>query len=135
VAKFRLIWEQVDKAYKEAGTAILCSHTDYDNYRINHKDLYHANPTTRLVADTTYEGFEFELGAGRTMVIPIPGLGSSRRIIATPLDNLVIGYDGVDNLDLNIQKDHWTLDMFAAYRIGVQLRTTDAGVLVLSDQE
>lgn len=134
VAKFRLLWAEVDKAYKEAGTAILCSHTDYDNFRINHKDLYHANPTTRLVADTNYEGFEYELGAGRTMVIPIPGLGTSRRIIITPLDNLVIGYDGVDNLDLNVEKNHWTLDMFAAYRIGVQLRTTDAGILVLSDQ-
>lgn len=134
VAKFRLIWEQVDKAYKEAGTAIFCSHTDYDNFRIDYKEKYHSSPVTRPIADTNYEGLEYELGAGRTMVIPIPGLGSSRRIICTPLDNLVIGYDGVDNLDLNVEKNHWSLDMFAAYRIGVQFRTVESGILVVSDQ-
>ena len=132
--KFRLMWASVDKAYKEAGTAILCSHTDYDNYRINYKDTYHQSPVTRPVVDTNYDGIEYEMGGGRTMIIPIPGLGSSRRVIITPLDNLVIGIDGLNDLNWNVEQDHWSLDLFSAFRIGVQFRTVESGVLVVNDQ-
>lgn len=134
VTKFRDMWATVDKAYKEAGTAILCSHTDYDNFRIHYKDLYHEAPVTRPVVDTGYEGIEYELGAGRTMIIPIPGLGSSRRVLITPLDNLTIGIDGVNDLNWQVEQDHWSLDLFSAFRMGVQFKTLDAGILVVNDQ-
>lgn len=133
VDKFALIWDAVDIAYKEQGLAILCSHTDYLNYIKHHKTLYHQTPM--VVPETVgYQGIQYEFGGGRVPIIPVPGLGSSRRIIATPLENLVIGIDGVNDMNWNVEQDHWSLDIFGAFRIGVQFRTIASGILVVSDQ-
>lgn len=133
VAKFRDMWATVDVAYKQAGLAILCSYTDYDNYLINYKDTYHQSPAVVPVA-SDYNGIQYEFGGGRTTIIPVPGFGSSRRVIMTPLDNLVIGMDGINDLNWNVEQNHWTIDIFGAFRVGVQYRTVESGVLVCNDQ-
>lgn len=133
VDKFKLIWDEVSVAYKEAGLAILCSHTDYLNYIAHHKTLYHQTPM--VVPETVgYQGVQYEYGGGRVPIIPIPGLGTSRRIIATPLDNLVIGTDGISDMNWNVEQDHWQIDIFGAFRLGVQFRSLESGVLTVSDQ-
>lgn len=133
VDKFRLIWDDVDVAYKEQGLAILCSHTDYLNYISHHKTLFHQSPAV-VPATTGYQGVQYEFGGDRVPIIPIPGLGTSRRIIATPLENLVIGIDGVNDMNWNVEQNHWQIDIFGAFRLGVQFRTLDDGILVVSDQ-
>lgn len=134
VAKFRLLWAGVDPAYQESGTAIICSMPVYDAYRINYKDLYHQAPTTAPIAGTNYEGMDYELGGGNTKIVCVPGLGSSGRVIVTPLENLVIGLDGAQDINWNVEQDHWNMDVFAAFRLGVQIRSIEAGVLVVNEQ-
>lgn len=133
--KVRDMWAVVDTAYKtDAQMAILMDFADFDIYRIAYKELYHESPSPAPQAGTDYPGVLFELGGGRVRIIPVPGLGTSKRKIITPLDNLVLGFDGVENLNLNVEQNHWQLDIFGAYRIGVQFRTLEPGVLVVNDQ-
>lgn len=133
--KIRDMWAVVDTAYKtDAEMAILMDFADFDTYRIAYKELYHQSPSTAPQTGTDYPGVLFELGGGRVRIIPVPGLGTSKRKIITPLSNLVLGFDGVENLNLNVEQNHWRLDIFGAYRIGVQFRTLEEGVLVVNDQ-
>lgn len=132
--KFRDMWNGVDIAYREEGTAILCSYANYEKYRAAYIDDRHIQPSTKPIADTNYEGMEFEMGAGLTKIIPIPGMGNSNRVIITPLDNLVIGTDDAESLNFNVQDDHWERHIFGAFRLGVQFRSLESGLLVVNDQ-
>lgn len=135
IEKIQDMWAAVDTAYKtDAEMAILMDFTDFDLYRIAYKEKYHQSPQTAPQTGTDYPGILFELGGGRVRMIPVPGLGTSKRKIITPLNNLVIGYDGVENMNINVEQNKWQLDFFGAYRIGVQFRTLEEGVLVVNDQ-
>ena len=134
IQKVRDMWATVSIPYQEQGTAILMSYGNYDKYRIAYKDAYSDSPKEDKIGDTNYNGINFELGAGQTKIIPMPGMGTSNRIVITPLNNLVIGTDDAQSVKWNLEQDHWTQDVFGAFRLGAQFRSIESGVLVVNDQ-
>lgn len=130
------MWEAVDIAYKEAGImTFMMNYTQYDLYRKAYKEKFHQSPETKPLAGTSYKGVVYPYGGGNVMIIPVPGFGTSNRIVCTPKDNLVLGFDGVENLNWKFQPRHYKIDIFAVFRMGTQIRSTDPGVLVVNDQE
>lgn len=139
VDKFRLMWAEVDQAYKRAGMDIFCDYTIYDNYRIHYKEKFGANPVETPVinnADYTLAGLRYELGGGNTYIIPIAGMEGSGRVVITPRSNLHYGFDALSDWEnFNFEQDHRNLDFWLDFRMGAQILTKRDGILVVNDQE
>lgn len=134
VDKFFDLWNQVDKSYKKTGVTFFCPMHIFDYYAKNYKALNHSSPEVKPIANAEYSGMVYEYGAGRSNIVGVPGMGSSGRVIVTPAQNLVIGVDGAEDEELNVQQDHYQMDIFGAYRLGVQIRTLEPGIIVVNNQ-
>jgi hypothetical protein len=131
----RAMWDAVDPAYKEAGTDIFMSYTDYDIYRRAYKDAYKVDPAYVKLEGSDYTGIPYELSGGNTMIHPMPGMGSSRRIVITPRTNLHYGFDALEDWsNFNFEKDHRQLDFWLDFNLGVALTQARDGILVVNDQ-
>jgi len=135
VDKFRLMWAQVNTAQKDQGTDIFCSYSVYDNYRKDYKSQFNVNPEEILISGTDYTGMLYELGGGKTTIIPVPGMGSSGRVIITPRENLHYGYDAVEDWqNFNFEQNHRQLDFWMDFNMGVQILMLRDGHIVVNDQ-
>ena len=135
VTNLRTMWEQVDTAYKDGGTDIFMSYSVYDNYRIHYKTLFGTHPNEVPISNTDYMGLNFELGGGKTTIIPIAGMGTSGRVVICPRENLYYGYDALEDWSTwNFQQDVRELKYWMDFNFGVQMAMKRDGVLVVNDQ-
>ena len=135
VTNLRTMWEQVDTAYKDGGTDIFMSYSIYDNYRIHYKTLFGTHPNEVTISNTDYMGLNFELGGGKTTIIPIAGMGTSGRVVICPRENLYYGYDALEDWSTwNFQQDVRELKYWMDFNFGVQMAMKRDGVLVVNDQ-
>lgn len=135
VANLRTMWAQVNTAYKDGGTDIFMSYDIYDNYRINYKTLFGTHPNEILISGTDYTGIKFELGGGKTNIIPIPGMGTSGRVVICSRENLYYGYDALEDWsNFDFEKNHRQLDYWMDFNFGVQIGMKRDGFLVVNDQ-
>ena len=137
LAKFFDLWQQVGEAYKEGGTDFFCSYAIYDMYRKNYKTEYGANPIeTPVINNAGYEvnGLRYEYGGGNSFIIPTAGMTGSGRVIVTPRENLVYGVDDPSDVQFNFETNVRELQMWADFRMGVQLLQARDGIIVVNDQ-
>jgi len=135
LANLRTMWDAVDPAYKEAGTDIFMSYTDYDIYRRAYKDTYKVDPAYIKLEGSDYNGISFELTGENTMIHPMPGMGASRRIVITPRTNLHYGFDALEDWsNFQFEKNHRQLDFWLDFNLGVAITQARDGILVVNDQ-
>lgn len=135
IAKLRLMWDAVaDEEKEEDRVGIFLNYTQYDMYRKAVWDTYHASPQVVNIANTNYTGYRYELGGEKTLLIPVHGMRGKNRIVITPPENFVIGIDGPEDVSLYSEQNHWNIDIFGAFRMGVQVRNLNEGLLVVNDQ-
>lgn len=136
ISKLRLMWDAVDEAEKDEGRmGFFLNYAQYEMYARAIWDTYHQSPTIVNISNTRYTGYRYELGGESTLLIPVHGMTGKNRIVLTPPENLTIGLDGAEDVELNTEQDHWNIDIFGAFRMGVQLRNVEEGLLVVNDQE
>lgn len=135
VDKIRLLWEQVSTPQKDSGTDIFCSYTVYDNYRKNYKERFNVNPLEILISGTDYMGFQYELGGSKSMIIPVPGMGTSGRVIIAPREYFHYGYDDEQDWNnFNFQQIIRELKFWMDFNMGVQILMLRDGHIVVNDQ-
>lgn len=62
------------------------------------------------------------IDGGDAWVIPMPGMDTSNRIIATTIDNLLYGFDAEgDDKFMNFQDQHRSIDWWCDFKYGVQI--------------
>lgn len=135
VEKFRLLWEEVDEANKEAGVDFACSYALYDAYRIRYKTLYGQHPNEPLITGTNFTGMPFELGGGNSRIIPFPGMSGSGRVVLTQLSNLHYGMDAFNDIEMfNVEQEVREMRFWMDFRMGTQIGMIRDGSLVVNDQ-
>lgn len=135
VASFRLLWKELLAAYKESGVDFFCSYEIYDSYRIDYKEQYGQHPNEEVISGTDYTGLRYELGGGKSFIIPVPGLEDSGRVVVTPRQNLHFGVDAFEDFQsFNVEQDTRELKFWMDFRMGAQIGIIKDGVLVVNDQ-
>lgn len=135
LSNLRTMWDAVDPAYKEAGTDIFLSYPVYDLYRRAYKDAYKVDPAYIKLEGSDYNGIAYELTGENTMIHPMPGMGSSQRVVITPKENLHYGFDSLEDWsNFEFEKNHRQLDFWLDFNLGAALTQARDGILVVNDQ-
>jgi hypothetical protein len=119
--------QTLDPIYQEMPVGIFVSPAIWHLYQVAYREEY-----------GKYTGLD--LGEGRmkldfanATLIRTPGMGSSERIVITPVDNLHIGYDGLIGENMNFEKDHRALDYWHDFKIGCQIGILDPAIMAIND--
>lgn len=131
----RDMWKVVSTVDKRNGIDIYMSYVDYDILRTAIKDTYKVDPAYVEINTSDYEGMFFELGARNTRIIPVPGMGSSRRIFMHRPGNLHYGVDAPDEWrNFEFQKHFRQLYFWSDFNMGVKVTQLRDGIAVVNDQ-
>lgn len=122
VSKFELMMKAMPAAYRRAGFNLYCSYDLFDKYNDDYRERFKKN------YESNEKGVYFiDNTAKKVQLVPASWMGSSQRIIATPKENLLVGVDGLGDIDhihtdveLELLKWRW---LFA---IGFQIRDLEA---------
>lgn len=80
-------------------------------------------------------GFELiKLDGGDAWIVPMPGMGSSDRIIATMANNLHYGFDLESDEFLNFQDDIRCINMWGDFKMGQQIGILHNDIIKVNDQ-
>jgi len=128
-AAFKKIFRAHSDAYKAAGLITYCSYADYEflvdglseNTKYTRED---ASPSGRLYLPETGRKNEIQ---------PVTWMNGSRRLIATPKENLILGTDLLSDLnDIKVIEDVYTLKTGIKFTLGFQIR--DLSAIKVGDQ-
>ncbi|MCB0636449.1 MAG: hypothetical protein KDC54_07510 [Lewinella sp.] len=133
--QFRALWAVVNTAQKNLGTDIFVSYPVYDLYRIKYKKTYGADPAYVKIDNSNYEqGIRYEMSS-TAQIIPIPGMGTSQRIIIMPRERLFFGYDALaDWGNFRFEQNHRQLDYWCDFNFGALAVMLRDGACVVNDQ-
>lgn len=131
--------EQIESVYKALPAAmrtkevlIFLSVANYDLYTFAYRENYSKNYAQRSI-----NGLEqIRLDCGNAWLTPMPGMGTSNRVIATVKENIAWGTDLESDMSmLHFQDSHWNIDMFGAYKIGAGINILDNKMIRVNNQE
>jgi hypothetical protein len=124
--QFKLIRDKIAPEYRSKEMLCLCS--------VGVKDFYLSDYQATVGAIPYNTGYDqVYLEGTRAKIVAVPGMGSSQRVIITPKENLVYGYD-VDGPSSSIitQEFNRTIKVMGDFRAGVNFR--DGQVIWTNDQ-
>ena len=105
---------------------LFCAPEHYDAYCDGYLMTHTAVPYNKEFDQPLLEG-----SAGKTTIVPLPGLAGLDTIIVSPKGNMVYGYDTLSNasrIEL-FKKGHWVWSLGAAMWFGTQFRSIDPRLL------
>jgi hypothetical protein len=114
--EFKLIRDKIDPAYRNREMVCLCSVQAKDKYLTDYQATVGAAPY-----NSNYD--QLYLEGTRAQIIAVPGMGTSSRVLVTPKENLVYGFD-VDGPQSNLvtQEFNRTIKVMGDFRAGVEFR-------------
>lgn len=124
VAKLKLFYRSIPKAYRRKDVNMYMSYDKYDAYCDNYQAENGALPY-----NTRYEKLTLEGSGGRCTLVPLSAMGDSERIIISPRENMCIGVDlESDQEDVQITKgiNPKVVGFFLALAFGVQIASLRA---------
>jgi hypothetical protein len=126
VDQFKLVRDKIAPEYRQKEMLALCSVQAKDKFLADYQATLGAIPY-----NTSYD--QIYLEGTRAKIVAVPGMGTSDRIIITPKENLVYGFD-VDGPQSNIitQEFNRTIKVMGDFRAGVDFR--DGQVIWCNDQ-
>ena len=127
LAEFKKVKTKISAQYRNKPMYAFCSMAVYDAYMDDYQTsvgpvVYNKDYTQIFIEGT------------QTQIVPIPGLNGVNRIIVTPKENLVFGYDiegGASNIIT--QEFNRTIKVMMDFRAGVQFR--DGAVIWTMDND
>lgn len=122
VSKFEMMMKSMPTAYRRAGFNLYCSYDLFDKYNEDFREKYKKN------YESNDDGVYFiENTAKKVQLVPCSWMGSSQRIMATPKENLLVGLDGlgdIDNIHTDVELE--LLKWRVLFAIGFQIRDLEA---------
>lgn len=124
------MWMALGAAYKEMPVDVYLSWANFQMYQQAYREDYGFNFGSTQNARVT---LDFSQNA---QLIPMPGMGTSDRIIMTPRGNLNIGYDwSGDNDMFEFEKNKRAMDFWMDFKVGTQIQQIDETALIVNDLE
>lgn len=125
--KFTLMWRALPDAIRLAGGVILCSMDDYDALTDDYENKVSKN-------FETIDGITYLAKTNRKCVImPCAWMAGTRRLIATAPDNLIMGTDDLNDMNVIETEPHiYTINAGITWVMGFQIRDFEA--MAVSDQ-
>ena len=116
-----------------SGAYIFCSFALFDDYKINYRTANQGRElgTTRLEG-TNYEAAPIYLGGGKTMLVPVQGIGDDDVLIGCQAADMAMGYDILG--DWNVQVRGFTVFAYFAMKYGVTFLQQRPGYLLVNDR-
>lgn len=138
VTKVEDFYKAAHKTMRDMGFTIFCSYSLFENYQ-QHLLTLHAQADTMLRTvqgqGYTLEGIPLRIGAGRTMLVPVPGIGDDDALIGTRPEFLAYGFDYESEMnEWDIQKHGWETWALNAFPVGFQILLKKPGFLLVNDQ-
>lgn len=118
VDAFEALWDELPEAVKQEGVNIYCSPAMERLYMRDYRNFYRANVNVdadlrRPILDVSGQD------DSRAIIVSVPELGTSQRIIATPQRNMYYTYDiAEDATSFNIQELFNNWYFWSDFRIG-----------------
>jgi hypothetical protein len=114
--EFKLVRDKIAPEYRNKEMLCLCSVAAKDKYLTDYQATLGATPY-----NSNYD--QIYLEGTRAKIVAVPGLGTSSRVLVTPKENLVYGFD-VDGPQSNIQTQEFnrTIKVMGDFRAGVEFR-------------
>lgn len=130
VALLESMWLQLGAGYKEMPVDVYMSWANYQLYQQGYRANYGFNFGNTANGRTT---LDFSQNA---VLIPMPGMGASDRIVMTPRGNLNIGYDSTnDDKMFQFEQSKRQMDFWMDFKTGVQIAQIDEAGLIVNDLE
>lgn len=131
--KVELLYGGFDKQIKRTGAYIFCSYNLFDNYKIHYRTANSGRElgVTRLEG-TNYEAAPIYLGGGKTMLVPVQGIGTDDVLIGCRPQDIALGYDTLGMW--SVQERGFTLLGYRAMKFGTTFLQQKAGYLVVNDR-
>lgn len=138
VTKVQEMYKAAHKTMKKKGVFIYCSYTTFEAYQ-EHLLTLHPNADTQIqeVKGAGYElsGLRLRLGAGKSFLVPVPGMGDDDALIATRPEFLAYGFDYESEwTNWDIQKHGWETWALNAFPMGFQILLKKPGFLLVNDR-
>jgi len=123
------MWGTLGAAYKEQEVLIFLSWANFQKYQQGYRESYGVNsnwnPRESLMT------LDFSMNA---KLVPMPGMGTSDRIVMTPRGNLHIGYDDFGDAGMfEFEKSKRQMDFWMDFKVGCQIAQIDEDALVVND--
>lgn len=120
------MWDALDPAYQDLPVGVFVSPAVWKKYQVAYREGY------GKYTDGTEPG-RMKLDFCDAELIRTPGLGTSERVVMTPVENLHIGYDGLVGETMNFEQEHRALDFWWDFKLGCQIGLYTPGVIVIND--
>jgi len=138
VTKVEDFYKAAHRAMKDRGFMIYCSYNLFEAYQ-QHLLTLHAHADTMLTK-VTGQGYELDgmplrLGAGRSFLVPVPGMGDDDALIGSRPEFLAYGYDYESEwTSWKIQEYGWETWALNKFPMGVQILLKKEGFLLVNDR-
>ncbi|TXH09137.1 MAG: hypothetical protein E6R03_17175 [Hyphomicrobiaceae bacterium] len=138
VTKVQQMYKAAHKTFKKKGVHIYCSYTLFEAYQ-EHLLSLHNNADLQIQEvkgmGYTLQGIPLRIGARKSMLIPVAGMGDDDGLIATRAEFLAYGFDyESEQSEWDIQKHGWETWALNAFPVGFQILLKKPGFLLVNDQ-
>ncbi len=127
VALLETMWNALGAGYKEGQVNIFMSWSNFQKYQQGYRDAFGKYVSTNKDSTTT---LDFSQNA---ILVPMPGMGNSNRIVMTPGRNLHVGFDLQSDQLFQMEQNKRAIDFWMDFKVGVQIAQTDEGALIVND--
>lgn len=124
VALVETMWNALGAAYKETPVDIFMSWANFQKYNQGYRAEF-----GKYVSDNKSAAVTLDFSQNARL-IPMPGIGSSNRIVMTPGKNLHVGFDLQADQIFNMEQNKRVIDYWMDFKVGVQIAQTDEGLVV-----
>lgn len=123
------MWDMLDADYQDMPMVIFCNPQIWSWYQRAYRDDYSKYTESMQTGRIKLDFCDGE-------IVRTPGMGTSQRIIMTPLENMHYGFDGIDDANtFNFEKDHREIHYWADFKMGVEFGLLQQGVMAINDLE
>ena len=124
--------DQLHAVLKARPTVCYMSMGNAAKYIRNYKDKF-GKYTERKIDSMINTGVQ--LDEYPCTVIGVPGMGTSGRVIVTPVWNMAVGTDQLTDMDeFHVERRHRTLEMSLEFKAGAQIAYPADTIIVVNDQ-
>lgn len=124
------MWLELGAAYKEQQVLVFLSWANFQKYQQGYREAYGVNSNWDPQNGRVYLDF-----SQNAMLVPMPGMGTSDRVVMTPTGNICVGLDGLNDEMFQMEKVKRQIDFWMDFKLGVQIAQIDEGGLVVNDLE
>lgn len=130
--KLKLFYRGLHQTMRNRRIKLFMSHTVYDAY----VDDYQTSNGS-LPYNTSFDKITLEGSRNLCEIVPLSGMGTSKRLIAVPQDNIFVGTDRLSDkemVEIVENGNPWVIAIAMKLVMGVQFGTIDKRFFAVNDQ-